>query len=135
MKRIIWFFMGLIIGGAGVWAYFTSVVTPRVITETEVATKEQFEQSQLEKQMFVTAVVTSVNGMTIEATTEKEDIETPITIKISSGTKLYMQSADDASTQQTISLIDIAPGSVITVVTSGIIDLTQPINATSIIKI
>jgi len=135
MKRIAWLIVGLVLGAGGTWAYYTSVAMPQLATEVEIATKEKFEQSQTEKQMFVTANVTAVSGMTIEAMTEKDDHEATIVIQVTSATKLFAQQNDEESSKKAILLSEIAPGSIITVVTTGIIDLTQPINAAEIIKL
>ncbi len=135
MKGFLLFLLGLVIGVGGAWAYYATIAAPRLITDTEVAVKEQFEQSQVEEQMFVVATITAITDTTIEATTEKDDQERAIVIQVDTDTKLYAQANDDSSTKTPISLSDLAPGSSITVVASGIIDLTQPINAAEIIKL
>ena len=135
MNRIALLLIGLIVGVVGTWGYYTAVAVPRLITQIEVETKEQFEQSQMDKQLFVTATVTSISATTIEAMTEKDDREAPITINVSPTTKLSAQQNDDNASLTPITLSELAPGSVITVVTSGIIDLTQPIDALEIIKL
>ena len=135
MNRIIWLFVGLLLGAGGVWTYYTSVAMPQLETQVEVATKEKFEQSQTEKQMFVTATITEISGTVIEAMTEKDDREASISIQTGAGTKFFAQQNDEESSKMPILFSELAPGSIITVVTSGIIDLTQPINAAEIIKL
>ncbi|MDO8601829.1 MAG: hypothetical protein Q7R62_01710 [bacterium] len=135
MKKFLIFLLGLIVGIGGAWIYYTSIAAPRLVTQTEVLTKEKFEQSQIEKQMFLSATVTAISGNTIEAVTEKNDQEQTITIIVSASTKITAQANDDSATKNPIVLSELTPGSVITVVTSGIIDLIQPIDAIEIIKL
>jgi|GEM_PF-3409588 len=135
MKKFLIFIAGLIIGGVLVWSYYVAIALPRLRATIETAAKEQLSAERHDQEMTLLVTVNDIEGTTIHGTTERTGAPESVSIIVGADTELFTFASDDASTKVDILLEQLSAGSVITVVTAGEIETSQPIYAKTITKI